>query len=752
MLTFTGLRSWLLVLTGVVLLGGALPVAAGAEGFGELSRFGSKGVGQGQFTEHGSAAVAFGVDPTHNEVYVGDEPEEHVFRIQKFSSSGTFLGSASLKTKGGAESESGIEGVAIDPVEHRVYVLVVQTRSSSREIDPEVSVAAALYAFSTVPNAGVLEPATGTGEGGLLASSSVFKPQSETPSQVLLEPSGITVDPTNHDVIVMGREDREGVGQEPAYRVALERITSGGALGARWVDKATSAFFEEGGSEQATSPVVTKEGKVYVIGGALETVGGPREAIVEIPKSFGGSEQAATFIAFDSGPEELASFPGEPQPLEGSGLSISPEGTLWAFAKILNRPEGASQGFKEPGALAFNANGSELGWTGGQTAGLGVEHCVISPHHTMVAAGGEQRLFVFDSSPEAPRVIEFGPGGSGCMAGKASALAVTVAGHAVEPGGLIAPGSEAKLSTALSEANAKEVKWSFGDGASETTTNQHQAVETQHKFVGEGEFKIKATIKTDNLATPEIVEERTVTVSKPLPTAKFITLSEVKTGEADEFDASKSTGSEGAAISEYHWNFGDGTSTTTTSSTIKHSYATANTYTVTLTVTDAHSLTSKPVSATVTVKSPPPPPTTTTTTTSPPTTTTTTITTTPGGEVLAYKAVFAGRALTVAKTGAFAIKVDCAAQSACTGSVTLRTLTAVSAAKHKKAILTLASGSFALAGGQMKALTLHLTAKGRALLAKAHTLRVSATIVARDSAGVMHTTKSVLTLHAAKKH
>ena len=751
MLTFTSFRSWLLVLTGVVLLAGALPVAAGAEGFGELARFGSKGVGQGQFTEHGAAAVAFGVDPTHNELYVGDEPEEHLFRIQKFSSSGSFLGSASVKTKGGAESESGIEGVAIDPVEHRFYVLVVQTRSSSRELDPEVPVAGALYAFSTAQNGkGELEPASGTGEGGLLAGSAVFKPQSETASQVLLEPSGIAVDPTSHDVIVMGREDREGEGQEPAYRVALERVKLTGTLGARWVDKAESAFFEEGGSEEATSPVVNKEGKVYVIGGALETVGGVREEIVEIPKSFGAGEQPAAFVAFDSGPEELATFPGEPQPLQGAGLSISPEGTLWAFAKILNRAEGASQGFKEPGALAFNSNGSELGWTGGQSVGTGVERCVISPHHTMVAAGGEQRLFVFDSSPEAPRVIEFGPGGSGCPAGKATALAVSVAGHAVEPGGVIAPGAETKLSTTLSEANAKEVKWSFGDGTSETTANQHQSAETSHKFVGEGEFKVKATIKTDNLATPEIVEERAVTVSKPLPIAKFTAVSEVKTGEADSFDGGKSTGSEGAAITEYHWSFGDGASTMTLTPKTTHGYGSAGVYTVILTVTDANGLTSKPVSVSVTVKVPPPPVATPTTTTVTTPTTTTTVQPPPGGGVLAYKAVFAGATLMVAKTGAFTIKLDCAAQSSCTGSVTLRTLTAVAAAKHKKAILTLASGSFALTGGQMKALTLHLSAKGRALLAHVHTLRVSATIVARDSAGAMHTTQSVLVLHAAK--
>jgi len=106
--------------------------------------------------------------------------------------------------------------------------------------------------------------------------------------------------------------------------------------------------------------------------------------------------------------------------------------------------------------------------------------------------------------------------------------------------------------------------------------------------------------------------------------------------------------------------------------------------------------------------------------------------------------------------GALVIKVDCLGKSSCSGTVTLKTLTAVSAGSHKrKAILTLASGSFSAAGEHVAAVTLHLSATARALLARSHVLRVRATIVARDSAGTKHTTQSTITLHAAatrRKH
>ena len=101
---------------------------------------------------------------------------------------------------------------------------------------------------------------------------------------------------------------------------------------------------------------------------------------------------------------------------------------------------------------------------------------------------------------------------------------------------------------------------------------------------------------------------------------------------------------------------------------------------------------------------------------------------------------------------------DVNAASSCTGTVTLRTQGAVSAgvdsaAKAKASVLTLATGSFTVPGGKVKTVTLHLSPKGRALLARSHVLRVRATIVARDPMGETHTGQTIATLHAAStKH
>ena len=64
----------------------------------------------------------------------------------------------------------------------------------------------------------------------------------------------------------------------------------------------------------------------------------------------------------------------------------------------------------------------------------------------------------------------------------------------------------------------------------------------------------------------------------------------------------------------------------------------------------------------------------------------------------------------------------------------------------------LATGSFSVVGGGVKNVTLHLSAKAKKLLAKSHTLRVRATIIAHDPAGASHTSQVTVTLRAAKKH
>jgi len=119
-------------------------------------------------------------------------------------------------------------------------------------------------------------------------------------------------------------------------------------------------------------------------------------------------------------------------------------------------------------------------------------------------------------------------------------------------------------------------------------------------------------------------------------------------------------------------------------------------------------------------------------------------------------AKLASTTLQASSKGAVSIKVSCpTAGSSCVGTLTLSTLSPVSstasaATKAKAADLTLAIGSFIVAAGKVKTVTLHLSVRARALLARAHQLRARATIVVRDPSGAKHTTETTVTLHAPK--
>jgi hypothetical protein len=125
---------------------------------------------------------------------------------------------------------------------------------------------------------------------------------------------------------------------------------------------------------------------------------------------------------------------------------------------------------------------------------------------------------------------------------------------------------------------------------------------------------------------------------------------------------------------------------------------------------------------------------------------------TPAPEPPALYAKLASTSLTTSKTGAVRVSVTCPADgSTCMGTVTLRTLTAVIARASRRHstrhILALASGSFMIADGQVKTLTLHLSAKARELLARKHILPARATIITRNPAGATHTSNTTVTLH-----
>ncbi len=114
-------------------------------------------------------------------------------------------------------------------------------------------------------------------------------------------------------------------------------------------------------------------------------------------------------------------------------------------------------------------------------------------------------------------------------------------------------------------------------------------------------------------------------------------------------------------------------------------------------------------------------------------------------------AELAAVALTATATGTISVIVRCPAGTVrCTGTVTLRTLNALSAGGHRPAIVTLASGSFSAAAGRVTRVKLRLTHAGRELLARRHLLRARATILAHDPGGATATTNTVVVIRAAK--
>jgi hypothetical protein len=810
-------RSLLPALTVLVIaMTGAISATAHAQSFGEIGKpFGKSGKGNGAFTlPSGNSVHALGVDTSDgNSVYVADEPKpennkgETEFRIQKFSATGEFLASGSFIVTTPAGENGGetlaVEGIAVDPTAPgggRVYALVVtereETTGGTAKIDGGEPAAGTLYAFSTKAEAGKLVPAKNEkGEpfaGAVFASKDLLETNSDVtgnPAQsALLEPSGIAVDPTTHDVIIVGFEDQ---GAEELL-VAAQRVSDTGTLGARWVDK-HECFEGEGEGEGAPpcfveneetfqpgspmSPVVTQSGRLLV------DVQG--SAIWEIPKGFGADEAPLPVVRFGEATplQALLTFPGNPTPSEGGSLTFAHEpseaageGRLYQSSLLEASPKN-----RYPAVLAFklaegggSLNATELGWTGGQNK---VQHeaCALSGFsQPVIGAGTGEKIFALDPNVPAgkvqeapnPHVVVFGPGGQNCLEDSAAAPKATSKGATVGTTENPAPiGQKVVLSSAVTGANALSVEWNFGDGSAPVTVSayQYQTTSVEHAFATIGKETVKETIHTDDLAKPTLVEEASFTVAAVNPVAQF-SQSPTTVGVPVKFTSTSPSPDENkSALVKYVWSFGDGAKTTTTTPVaVEHTYAEAKKYTVSLEVADAlgHS---GSTSHEITVAAAGGGgggsgeggggggggTTTTTTTTTPPS---------GGGSVLGATtakgnpaATLAGTALAVSSAGSFPVKVSCpAGESSCSGTITLKTLGAVSASA-KKSVLTLASGSFTVAGGASKTVTLHLSTKARALLKRSHMLKARATVAAHDPTGASHTTLVTVTLKLAKK-
>jgi hypothetical protein len=243
---------------------------------------------------------------------------------------------------------------------------------------------------------------------------------------------------------------------------------------------------------------------------------------------------------------------------------------------------------------------------------------------------------------------------------------------------------------------------------------------------------------------------------KPLsPTAVLTPPATLEAGTPAAFSALASHDPyPGGVLSHWSWNWGDGTPESHEAAPT-HTYAVGGERTVSLTVTDNYGLTSLASKEPVHVLSESAPnkkheeeaP------------ATANVGASPAAQgVFAFQtaiapvpdAQLAGTSLRVSKSGTVTVKISCpAGESICSGSVTLRTLGAVSAGVAEmagRAILVLTKGTFTAAGGKLSAVTLHLSAKARVLLGRLHVLRASSMIVAHDLAGATHTARAIVTL------
>jgi len=789
----------------VALVVGAVSASASADPYGELGKpFGSPA------EINPTGPHAFGVDPTDDSAYVADgefnaEGELARFSIKRFNAAGHVVASVSFEAPPRAE---GVEGVAVDPALHRIYVLASYERVG-RGIDQLEDAAGEIYAFSTEHEGELVSLVKNAkGEPAPFVSKEVLKSQNEKTREALLKPAGIAVDPTDNNLLIVARED---IGKEEV-RPVLQQVHPDGSLGNRFEDDTDCLAGEEVPAEPActqitgeepSSPIVSPSGKVYIEegGGQIwqipttetkQVKAGEFEILPKRLFQFAPEGSTQRLVEFVSAGEALAEVE------EGDEMSFVSEGEhegkfvgkIYLDAAVNQSKEsiaGALEfgGFASPGVYVLDyqesketgaAQVSPEGWTGGPVVG---EKCAIEPPGgvTTLIGGGGGGVFVLgfgegaveEGHPEVARVSKFGPSGEGCehARGTKAGSGGIIASTAGKEAAFFLPTQEVTLSTEVFEGNALSAKWELENTSTKkrellfsSSKAEYQTTSVPPRLFPEGEYKVFETIHTDNLASPEIALERNLDIEVPHAKAEFFCESFVF-GHPTQCNAEKSSAPPGQALT-YEWSFGDGTPDGE-GKLVNHTYAAEGSYTVTLTVRDAKGESSS-LSRPVHIEHE-------------------TTTSTPGSggsgggsgggqsggssppgeigvkgsqEVHNPDATLAGTSLSVSSTGALVLKVSCPpGESMCSGTVTLRTLTAVAASAHgkkaHKAILTLATGTFAVAGGQVKAVTLHLSSKARALLAKSHLLRAQATLLAHDAAGASHTTSTTVTLRAAAK-
>jgi len=611
----------LVALAGLSMLVGAS--AARAAAFGELGRVGEFGSGLQQFTWPSDLAV----DPTDNSVYVLDEPDAtrpgpgpSSFRVQKFNSSlGAPVAGVSIPTpeETAGQHLRSIFGIAVDSDStwHRLYVLEgIQTSGNSYT-------ASEIVAYSTRQEGSALPLDS------RVPSGVVYTFPAATAANALEQPVGMAVDPTTHDLIVIGGREMTIM-----QRIHMSSPESTGSLANSFADVENPPGSEEkllaGFETHAHGVTVGADGTIYLIDHNLPKVQGQR-GVVKLSSDF---NSAVELVKDSASPGLLTGGAGR-----GSQISAAPEAGGLIYAIQEQTPEQGTLEPRVPGSYEIRGmspvDGSRQIAFGGGSA----SHCVIASQANAVAAGSGGVVYALDEggwessgighSSFGFDLVKFGPDGSGCPSPSAS-FKINGSGGGekvvVQKGERVVYEAE---SGGLNGERPTELDWDL-DGSGKYATDASGSppgLREENEYLKPGLYTIGLKILLEgggNYGNPPPAT-RQIEVVAAVPIAAFepSTLS-AKPGESVTFDGESSSDPTGLCstghgcgptdhLKEYTWKFGDGQAVTKTwpedsySRSFTNSSPQAHEETVTLTVVNEEGLRSAPVTQTLTIQGTP---------------------------------------------------------------------------------------------------------------------------------------------------
>ncbi|HSR95314.1 MAG TPA: hypothetical protein VLK56_10660, partial [Solirubrobacterales bacterium] len=510
----------LTIAAAVAMMAGIVVESADADAFGQIgTAWGAAGNGNGQFFR----PALFGVDSGDGSVYAGDVTADlSHYRIQKLSATGQFKASVEIPRFSDLPEHNKIvalHGIAVDAALHRLYLIEgckVSIPAGACKAFGSTYSATRILVYSTEPSGTALVPPSG-------GPTTLPLPEG---GETLYNPQSLAVDPSTGDLVILA--------ENAAGHTVVQRVSSAGVAGARFVDTADALRPGNGGELRATSIAVGPDGKTYTLtGGSPSGVKFPGKELTRawrLPANLASLEAlpgfAATALAeeWENGllKESNAPYTGGPQ------VAISPDGATLYWKENVSLSRDDTPGEVLVRGYSLTGQGETKVVYGG-----GESDCAIATSSAGIATIGD-KLVVFDYGPEVespsygPDVLTFGPGGEGCPAPVARLATYDpeeeepVLGEeiTVQKGALVGfDASESEFFGAV----LKKLEWEFGDGDQESSIDgMHPPETTTHRYLKAGTFKakLKANVQGSPVGNPPPAEV-TIHTTAVKPTASF---------------------------------------------------------------------------------------------------------------------------------------------------------------------------------------------------------------------------------------